>query len=221
MHNKIRKSPPLYEQFYFFLKDKIMLGEFSPGTRLIDTQLATEFGTSRSPIREALRMLEMDGLIVNNNGILKVYEPSLNDVLDLYKVRAGLEYSATYIVTQKQDIKVINGLEKCISLTNSALIEKNYEEVVKQNTIFHDLIMNGSNNQRLISMMNQIRSLILLYRKILFLKFDEDYDFLTDHSLVLEAIKAGSAEAAGSTMVKHINNDMKYFEKLFMKRGEI
>lgn len=214
---ELQRVEPLYEQFYRILKERIINNEIHPGERLIDTQLAQEFGTSRSPLREALRKLEQEGLIENNKGILTVFVPSLNDVIELYKVRSGLEYSAVFCATKESNENFIKKLEVCLSKTETALENKNYEEVIQLNTEFHDLIMYASNNKRLISMMAQIRSLILMYRKILFLDYEMDYDFFTDHALVVKYIRESNPYKAAELMVNHINNDIEYFKKVFDK----
>ncbi|WP_462420584.1 GntR family transcriptional regulator [Salinicoccus sp. Marseille-QA3877] len=217
--SEIIKSAPLYEQLYRVLKTKILNGEIEAGTRVVDSKLAEEFGTSRSPIREAIRMLENEGLIINVKGTLFIYEPSLEDLIELYKVRAGLEYSAVYWGTSNITQEQLNKIEVLLNKTKNDIKENSYENIVEQNTEFHDEILFSSNNSRLIKMMEDIRSLIIYYRNILFLEFNNDYDFIDDHINVFKEIKEGNAKEAAQLMVEHINNDMKYFTKLFNDRG--
>ncbi|MDN4495583.1 GntR family transcriptional regulator [Ureibacillus aquaedulcis] len=216
---QLERVQPLYEQYYALLKNRIMTNEYPPNARLIDTQLAKEFGTSRSPIREALRMLEQEGLLVNNKGILTVYEPTLIDLVELYKVRSGLEYSAVYWATEYQTEEFIVALDDCLEKTKEALNEKDYKTVIQLNTKFHDLILYASKNSRLIEMMEKIRSLILLYRNILFLDFDLDYNFLEDHERVSHFIKTKDSKKSAEVIVDHINNDIAYFKKVFNKKN--
>jgi len=219
--SEIIKAIPLYEQLYKALKKRILNGEMEAGTRLIDSKLAEEFGTSRSPIREAIRMLEHENLIINNNGLFFIYEPSLEDLIELYKVRSGLEYSAVYWGTHNISEEQLNKLEKLLAEAKESIDNNNYENIVELNTSFHDEILYSSNNSRLIGMMEDIRSLIIYYRNILFLDFNNDYNFIGDHIKVFEEIKNKNAQHAAQLMVEHINNDMKYFTKLFEERGEI
>lgn len=214
----VTREAPLYEQIYTLLKQMIMSNELKPNERIIDTQLAAKFQTSRSPIREALRKLEQDGIIVNNRGIITVYAPSLKDVVELYKVRVGLEYVAAYWATEYMDEDTIIELRESLLKTKIALEKKDYEKVVELNTFFHDTILQASQNERLISMMKDIRTLIVLYRQILFENYSVNYNFLDDHELIIEAIAKGDSNEAANQMVTHINHDMDHFKAIFNKQ---
>src|SRR5690625_662987 len=214
----IRREMPLYAQIYIRLKDMILSRQFSPKDRMIDTQLATKFKVSRSPIRETLRKLEHEGLVENNRGVITVYNPSLLDVIELYKVRTGLEYVAAYWATKYIDQDLLSELQHSLLEVESALKKKDYEEVMRLNTFFHDTILSGSKNIRLQVMMEKIRSLIVLYRQILFENFSMDYNFLPDHQAVLNAMIEGDSENAAKHMENHIMNDMEYFKKIFNEK---
>src|SRR4051794_17322207 len=81
----IEKPVPYYEQFYHSIKAMIFEGKFKPGERIIENKLAKEFNVSKSPIREAIRMLEQEGLIVmDEKSRMIVYQPTLKDVEEIY-----------------------------------------------------------------------------------------------------------------------------------------
>lgn len=192
----------------------ILKQELEPKERLVDAQLSKKFDISRSPVREALRKLEHEGLVENNRGVITVYNPTLIDVIELYKVRMGLEYVGAYWAAKYINRETINDLQHTLHNTEIALKKKNYEEVVRLNTLFHDVILNASKNVRLQVMMENIRSLIVLYRQIIFENFSMDYNFLPDHQAILNALSKGNSETAAKYMENHIMNDMKYFKKI-------
>jgi len=211
---EVSREIPLYEQIYLKLKDMILKQELEPKERLVDAHLSKKFDISRSPVREALRKLEHEGLVENNRGVITVYNPTLIDVIELYKVRMGLEYVGAYWAAKYINRETINDLQHTLHNTEIALKKKNYEEVVRLNTLFHDAILNASKNVRLQVMMENIHSLIVLYRQIIFENFSMDYNFLPDHQAILNALSEGNSEVAAKNMENHIMNDMKYFKKI-------
>lgn len=97
----IEKRPPYYEQFYHSIKKMIFEGKFKPGERINETQLAREFGVSKSPVREAIRVLEKEGLVlVDEKSKVVVYEPTMRDVEEIYFCRMALESFAVRLATE-------------------------------------------------------------------------------------------------------------------------
>ncbi|WP_411806056.1 GntR family transcriptional regulator, partial [Bacillus mojavensis] len=89
---KLDKPTPYYLQFYFQLKKMIFNGTFKPGERINETQLAKSFGVSRSPIREAMRLLEKDGLLrADDRNGFSIASLTAKDVDEIYKIRIPLE----------------------------------------------------------------------------------------------------------------------------------
>ena len=217
---EIKRENPLYEQIYQKLRDSILTGEIQSGERLVDSRIADKLKVSRSPVREAFRKLEQDGLITNREGIIEVYIPSLQDVLELYQVRVGLEAVAVYWATQYMTKEELNDLDQALQKTETAIKEKRVADVVALNTFFHESILSASKNTRLERMMHNIRSLVFLYRNTIFKQYNRGEDFLSEHREILEAMIAREPSVAAKRMELHIYNDMNHFKKYFLNHQE-
>ena len=121
---QVKKSNPLYEQIYENIKESIINGDFKSGERIVDGWIAEKLGVSRSPVREAFRKLEQDGLLVNQDGTTLVYKPNVDDLIDLFEVRAGLEGMAIFLATKKITNEELQELEESLVLVKKAIDEK-------------------------------------------------------------------------------------------------
>lgn len=219
MH-QVKRIDPLYEQIYQRLEQEILEGNIMTGERLIDTKIASDLGVSRSPVREAFRKLERDGLLINNEGIVTVFTPSLQDALELYQVRVGLESVAVFWATQRITKDELNQLNQVLSLTEQAIEQQKVEEIISLNTQFHESIIHFSKNQRLKNIMYNIRSLIQLCRNTTIKKYNRSDSFLTEHYDIFRAISINEPELAAKRMEHHIHNDMKHFEESFLRQNK-
>lgn len=204
----VKKGQPLYEQIYENLKSLIVSGGLKPGERIIDASIAEKLSVSRSPVREALRKLEQDGLLVNQDGTTLVYKPNVNDVIELFQVRAGLEGMAIYLATQLMNESQLQELWNSLLKVEQAIKEKNTDEVIRLNTYFHESIISYSMNNRLHELMSKTNTLTLLYRNKYFTKYYGNDDFYTEHVEIWKAMKDRNAELASEKMRKHILNDL-------------
>ena len=218
---KVQKVNPLYEQIYDNLKKAIISGELQPGERMVDAWFAEKLSVSRSPVREAFRKLEQDGLLINKDGNMLIYKPNVDDVADLFEVRAGLEGMAIYLTTTIITDQEIEELEKCIYRVRKAFVEKDLQEVVNQNTFFHEFIVNASKNKRLIDMMGNINNLTLLYRNNFFNYYYVDDSFIEEHIEIYEIIKSRNPDLASKKMRDHILHDLEQLkEKLNVQKRD-
>ncbi|HWK24842.1 MAG TPA: GntR family transcriptional regulator [Ureibacillus sp.] len=212
---EIKKNEPLYLQIYHSLENSILNGELESGERLIDTKLAQEFGVSRGPIREAMRKLEQDGLLVNKSGEMYVYSPTVWDVVELYQLRIALEPLAVYEATKSLKESDLIELEKILKETESVLFSSNVDVVVKLNTLFHEKIIALNPNGRLQLILGNIRTLTNICRNTIIKKTTRPSTFLSEHWEIYHEMKAGNAESALMAMKKHLINDLKIFIDLF------
>jgi DNA-binding GntR family transcriptional regulator len=216
MHQKLKRGDPLYEQVYQTLEEAILEGRMTSGERLIDTKIATEFGVSRSPVREAFRKLEGDGLLINNEGIVTVITPSLQDVLELYQVRIGLESVAVYWATQYITKEELEELKHYLLQTEIAIEQKNKENIIALNTKFHESIVSFCGNYRLKNMMNNIRSLTRLFRNTIIKQYNRSDTFLLEHYEIYKAMSMKEPELAAKKMEQHIYKDMNHFSEFYL-----
>ena len=133
---------PLREVVFNNLRDAILNGQLHPGERLLENQLAEKLGVSRTPVREALRMLEQENLValVPRKGA-QVLDLSADDIRSVLEIRQALEVVAIRHACQdgmsEEDIALLKELN---GRFERAFEEKNYEDVAQSDELFHDVI---------------------------------------------------------------------------------
>lgn len=187
------------------IRQAILRGDLIPGQRLVEGEIAEQMGMSRAPVREALRQLETEGLVVSepHRGSF-VAELSATDLWEIYTLRAALESLAVRIVTQKASAEVLAQLQRAVADMAEAARAGDLARLAALDMSFHELLCRASGHSRLLdmwlSMTAQIRTFIDL-TNTLYLPADE---MVTLHSEVVEHIEGGRAEEAGRALARHI-----------------
>ncbi|MEH7773053.1 GntR family transcriptional regulator [Bacillus velezensis] len=211
---KLDKPIPYYLQFYSQLKKMIFDGIFKPGERLNETQLAKDFGVSRSPVREAMRLLEKDGLLTadDRNGFV-IYSLSVKDVEEIYKIRMSLESLAVELVIDEAAESEIDLIEKQLRKTEEAINKGVKEtEIISLNETFHQLLVEFSHNSRLAMLLEHVNVLIHFCRVLNF-KGDERAEvILHEHRKIFEEIKKGDKTKAVQYMTEHLKHDEEHLK---------
>ena len=186
------------------IRDLILSGQLPPGSRIGQEELALRFGTSRIPVREALKTLESDGLVilVPHSGA-RVAKLDLQECLEVYKIRERLEPLAVAESVGKLTEDQIAHLEHLV-----LLIEKSdgVDEFLKLDSEFHKACYQASNMPRLISMVDRLWNSTRHYRRAFMTLFGPRGDSLThyEHQLLLAAIKRKDATEAERILAGHI-----------------
>lgn len=201
------KKKNLSEQVYLTIKDHIIKGVFTAGQKLKEAKLVDLLNVSRTPIREALRRLEMEGLVVFRPSqgveVTNFTEESMRSLFECNSVLEGL--GARNAATNADNQSIIL-LEECLFLAGRYFEQNQLDKVVEKNTLFHDTIINSSNNVTLIHTMSQIRTQVLAYRSFISTyKFRST--FMEEHWDIFQAIKNRNPDLAEDLMRKHIIND--------------
>ncbi|WP_175639316.1 GntR family transcriptional regulator [Metabacillus schmidteae] len=207
----IEKSQPYYEQFYHMIKKMIYEGKFQPGERINETQLAKEFNVSKSPIREAIRILEKEGLLVVEKLKVVVYEPTLKEVRDIYFCRKALESFAVSLTTQIASDEELREIEDLLEKTEQA-IQANEEPntIISLNEQFHNLIMNFTRNTRLQKQVADLRGLITYFRILNFKGESRAETILDQHRHIFNFMKKRDEKLAAEEMIKHLELDVEH-----------
>lgn len=211
----LQKNVPLYQQAYEVIKKNILTGKIKPGTRLSENVLAEQLQISRTPLREAISQLKNDGLVIVDNGITKVKELNKKDYEGLYDCRIILEKRAVELVTFQIADEGIKKLERLLDEAEHSFRKGDYMETLMKNNEFHNILTNVQSNRWLVQFLNQIRSLLLLYRANSLLVSDHNVDIFQEHQMILEAIKKRDANAAVEWTESHLLNDLKRGMKMF------
>lgn len=140
---------------YEKIKDAIVVGELRPGQPLVESSLATWCGVSRTPIREALRRLEQDGLIRWTERGLVVRERSAEEILDIYEVRIVLEATCARTAANRRtdhDLRMLRG-----ALAQAATVDAtDAAEMVRSNRAFHQLVLRAAHNESLTDLLDRV-----------------------------------------------------------------
>ena len=198
---------PLRDVVFNTLRQAIITGEFAPGERLMEIALANRLGVSRTPVREAIRKLELEGLVVmiprKGAEVAKITEKDLRDVLE---VRSSLEELAAELATERMNDEIKAKLEKALQNFKEAIESENNAAIADRDVEFHDVIFEATGNARLIQIISNLREQIYRYR----LEYVKDTEYhvtlLKEHQELVKAMSEGKKEEARKIMKKHIDN---------------
>ncbi|AEY64319.1 GntR family transcriptional regulator [Clostridium sp. BNL1100] len=212
---------PLREVIFNSLREAIIIGELRPGERLMEVQLAEKMGVSRTPVREAIRKLELEGLVdmIPRKGA-HVAELSIKDIMDVLEVRASLDGLATSLAAERitddelKELKHING-------QFASYIEKeNLNGSIKKDVEFHDIIYKASRNDKLISIINNLREQVQRFRVIYLKEYNNSKNLIKEHNDIYEAVSSRSMENARNIAKTHImNQESTILSSLKMQKG--
>ncbi|AOV06605.1 GntR family transcriptional regulator [Sporosarcina ureilytica] len=187
-------------QAYEIIRDQILDGTYPGGMKLVEARLAEEIGVSRTPIREAIRRLEQEGLIKRK----KVYKPTETDLRHLFQMRILIECHAAKMAASYMIEEDIEELKTCIEIARTG----NSEEIVKANKKFHDMIVRECRNPIMIDTVDKMQSIIYLFSRAVVLY---KRPFLIDeHELICQAIANRDPEQASTLMEKHLKADLEF-----------
>lgn len=206
----INEYLPLRDVVFHTLRRAILMGELEPGERLMELQLTEKLGVSRTPIREAIRKLELEGLVVmvprKGAAVAKITEKDLQDVLE---VRCSLEELAVDLACERISEEELNHLYRCMEEFRESLSGGDIALIAEKDVEFHDIIFTATDNGRLIQMLNNLREQMYRYR-LEYLKNKETHaQLLQEHEDILRCLQERKKEAARTAIRGHITNQVR------------
>jgi DNA-binding GntR family transcriptional regulator len=203
---EIQNHRPLREMVYEELKTQILTGKIVPGTRLMEIELADNMGVSRTPIREAIRKLEKEGLVViePRRGAY-ASQISTEDMIAILEVRQDLEGLAAYFAATRINSGELENLRNAFESYNQAVKEGITRDMIKYDTKFHRMIVDASHNKILVQMIEQLQELVLRFRYVYYDDFRRFEKMPKEHSDIIDAIIRGDGEAARAAADVHID----------------
>ena len=198
---------PLRDVVFNTLRQAILRGELKPGERLMEIQLANKLGVSRTPIREAIRKLELEGLVLmiprKGAEVAEITEKSLKDVLE---IRRALEDLAVRLACEKITKDELKELKKAGDEFKKVLKSQDITEVAEADVRFHDVIYMATDNPKLIQLLNNFREQMYRFRVEYLKKSEVRPQLLAEHDEIIKYITEGNKEEASRVVTRHIEN---------------
>lgn len=195
---------PLREIVFESMREAILSGTLEPGERLMEIQLAEEMGVSRTPVREAIRKLELENFVVMipRKGAY-VAGVSLKDVADVFEIRSALEGLAAGLAAERITDDEVEQMERALFYRASAG-EVDLEQIVQSDTDFHALVYKASRNERLIQILANLREQIQRFRTTSLAVPGRMKLAIDEHRMIVEALRNHDSEVAQTLAIAHI-----------------
>lgn len=198
---------PLRDVVFNTLREAILRGDLKPGERLMELQLAAKLGVSRTPIREAIRMLEQEGLAVTvpRRGA-EVARMTLKDMEDVLEIRETLDELAVQLACKKISSEQLEQLRKVKEDFELNTRSNDVKKIAESDVKFHDIIYEATDNPKLVSMLSNLREQAYRYR-VEYLKDTNSYPILIrEHEAILEGLQSRDCQKAAKAMQEHVEN---------------
>lgn len=201
---------PLRDVVFKTLRQGILTGELKPGERLMEIHLANKLGVSRTPIREAIRKLELEGLVtmIPRRGaeVAQITEKSMNDVLE---VRRSMDALCVELACERITEEALQELDSACDAFAEAVKTKDIRRIAQADVALHDIIVQATGNLRLVQLINNLSEQMYRYRFEYLKDISRHQSLIQEHRIIFEAIKARNKEAASSAAKLHIDNQAK------------
>ena len=198
---------PLREVVCETLREAIRDGILEPGERLMEIQIAEELGVSRTPVREAIRKLELEGYVVMlpRRGTY-VANLSIKDINEVYEIRASIDALAAGLAAERITDDELEQMERMLVATVEAFEKGNMDRVVEYDTKFHDVPYCASRNDRLVGIINNLREQLTRFRSISMAYPGRMKKTMEEHGRMVEAIAQRDVELAQQLARQHMEN---------------
>ena len=198
---------PLRDVVFNTLRQAILTGELKPGERLLEIHLADKLGVSRTPVREAIRQLEQEGLVImmprKGAQVAHITEKSMSDVLE---VRSVLDELAAALACERITDSEIEALENACKDFEEAVASGDIRMITATDVKFHDIIFAASRNLRLTQIVNNLAEQMYRYR-FEYIKDSSGWQSLiTEHRMITDAISKRDVATATKALHIHVKN---------------
>ena len=196
---------PLRDVVFNTLRQAILTGEMEPGERLMEIQLANKLGVSRTPIREAIRKLELEGLVI----MIPRKGAEVAHMRDVLEVRSALEELAATLACKNVTPEHIDELKTANRVFEAAIVSKDVVAIVNADVAFHNIIYSMTDNQRLIQLINSLSEQMYRYR-LEYVKDARTHSILiSEHNDIIRQLADKDVEKAKIIVRQHVNNQEK------------
>lgn len=201
---------PLRDVVFNTLRQAILTGELKPGERLMEVQLASRLGVSRTPIREAIRKLELEGLVtmVPRRGaeVAQITEKSMNDVLE---VRRAMDALCVELACERITEEELVQLKAACGQFEQAVRTRDVKKIAQADVELHDIILQATGNKRLIQLVNNLSEQMYRYRFEYIKDHSQHERLVEEHRIIYESLVNKDKERACEAAKLHIDNQKK------------
>jgi DNA-binding GntR family transcriptional regulator len=204
---KLDSYKPLRELVSDALREAIMIGTLRPGERLMEIQLAEEMGVSRTPVREAIRKLELEGFVVMvpRKGAY-VADISIKDINEVFEIRTALDGLAAGLAAERITEEELEQVERLLVEIGESIEQGDIERAVEVDTQFHDILYKASRNDRLVGIIGNLRELFHRFRSISMGHPGRLKETIDEHKRLVEAISQRNVELSQAVAREHMEN---------------
>jgi len=212
------KNKNSVNQTYKTLFDRVIHNAYPASTRLKEDELAEEFNVSRTPIREALRLLQQDGLveILPNRGAW-VYGFTIDDLEDIYEIRKVLEVLALDFAVPSMSINGLVELRESIEAVRDSSDAAQHAELDAK---LHAYIIESSHRRRIIAMLNSLLHLMQTFRELGFRDSQVQQSTIDEHLELIDALSVRDTKLAKEVLSRHITNSKNRVLQKVVRRKE-
>ena len=210
MQSSFDSDLPLRDVVFNTLRQAILIGELKPGERLMELHLADRLGVSRTPVREAIRRLELEGLVtmIPRKGaeVARITEKSMSDVLE---VRRTLDALCAELACDRITPESLAALKKACDHFEQCIGTHDAKKIAEADVSLHDIIVEATGNQRLIQMVHNLSEQMYRYR-FEYIKDSSQHDTLVkEHRIIYQSIVDKDKDTAAAAGRLHIDNQKK------------
>lgn len=221
----IEGGPPLSQSASItaseLIRTAIVDGRLAPGRRLKEEELARELGMSRTPIREALLILQSDGLVESyprRGAVVRSY--AVEDLDDVYQLRAVLEGHAARRAATRISTEDIERLEGSCERFEQLRAADDLQDLVKENLFFHNVILDAAESARLRGLVRKVIEVPLVYKSYYWYSVEQKLISQHYHRQLTRAFRTGDAERAEMIMKEHVLEARDFLLTQLRERGE-
>ena len=210
MQNSLQADLPLRDVVFYTLRQSILTGELKPGERLMEIHLADKLGVSRTPVREAIHRLELEGLVTmfprRGAEVAQITEKSMSDVLE---VRRTLDALCAELACDRITEEGLTSLKYACEVFEQCVDTGDVKKIAQADVSLHDIIVQATGNQRLIQLVNNLSEQMYRYR-FEYIKDSRQHETLIkEHRIIYQSILNKDKDTAAAAAKTHIDNQKK------------
>lgn len=200
-----RDRLPVSEWAYRTLREKILSSELPGRSRLVELGLAKDFGVSRTPIREALKRLAAEDLVITDPVLGLIVKPiERREVEDLYTIREALDALAAGLAARRILPEELSRLAALVDIMEQAAHDEQHDILVRANVHFHESIFRASGNERLQAIGRGLTDAVQRLSSVAFRNQRRDLEVVEEHRAVVAALERGDVDAARQAAAQHM-----------------